>query len=124
MSFPLDGSSPKATFIAEGSEDIQRLVAVLALGMCRALAEGMLQPDYGCHRLFSPALLARLEQIDAHPELRDAIALAMEFEDVADLVPGGLPSSSADVETKLRGALKDVNPGKLAGEKWLKANSE
>ena len=104
---------------AEGNDDAQRLIAIAALGMCRALSLGVLIPDYACHRLFGPALLARLDQLDAHPTLRHAIQLATELEDVADLIPDKLAKSIAEVEAELLKALTDLAPVGLAGEKWL-----
>ncbi|WP_257454763.1 DUF3969 family protein [Archangium lipolyticum] len=98
---------------------MQRLVAVAALGMCRALATGTISPAYACHRLFGPALLARLDQLGASPGLRHAIHMATELEDVADLIPDKLASAIADVEAELLKALADLAPAGLAGEKWL-----
>lgn len=104
---------------ARGGDEVQRLVAVAALGMCRALAAGALSPAYACHRLFGPALLARLDQLDAHPALRHAIHMATELEDVADLIPDKLAKSIAEVEAELLKALTDLAPAGLADEKWL-----
>ncbi len=104
---------------AEGSEDAQRLIAIAALGMCRALMLGAVSPAYACHRLFGPALLERLEQIGAHPALRDAIHLATELEDVSDLIPDRLSRSIAEIEAALLAVLADMPPGSTAGEKWL-----
>jgi hypothetical protein len=104
---------------ARGGDEVQRLVAVAALGMCRALVTSAISPAYACHRLFGPALLARLDQLDAHPALRHAIHMATELEDVADLIPDKLASAIADVEAELLKALADLAPSDLAGEKWL-----
>ncbi|WP_245814278.1 DUF3969 family protein [Cystobacter ferrugineus] len=90
-----------------------------ALGMCRALVTSALSPDYACHRLFGPALLARLDQLDAHPALRHAIQLATELEDVADIIPDKLAKSIAEVESELLKALAELAPVGLSGEKWL-----
>lgn len=90
-----------------------------ALGVCRALSSGAISPAYACHRLFGPALLARLAQLDAHPALRHATQLATELEDVADLIPDKLAKSIAEVEAELLKALADLAPAGLAGEKWL-----
>ncbi len=104
---------------AEGNADAQRLITIAALGMCRALSLGVLSPGYACHRLFGPALLARLDQLDAHPALRHAIQLATELEDVADLIPDKLAKSIAEVEAELLKALTALSPAGLVGEKWL-----
>ncbi len=104
---------------AKGGDEMQRLVAVAALGMCRALATGTISPAYACHRLFGPALLARLDQVGASPGLRHAIHMATELEDVADLIPDKLASAIAEVEAELLKALTDLAPAGLAGEKLL-----
>jgi hypothetical protein len=104
---------------AKGEDEAQRLVAVTALGMCRALATGAISPDTACHRLFGPALLTRLNQMNACPSLRHAIHMATELEDVADLIPDKLASAIADVEAELLKALTALAPADLVGEKWL-----
>lgn len=104
---------------AKGGDEMQRLVAIAALGMCRALVTSAISPAYACHRLFGPALMARLDQLDAHPALRHAIHMATELEDVADLIPDKLASAIADIEAELLKALTDLAPADLVGEKWL-----
>ncbi|QRN99444.1 DUF3969 family protein [Archangium violaceum] len=117
---PDEGASrAELWFRAEGREDAQVLIALTALGMCRALSAGAISPAYACHRLFGPALLAELEQMGAHPELRDAIHLATELEDVADIIPDKLSNSIAEVETRLMKVLRVLPSNELAGEKWL-----
>lgn len=104
---------------ADGKDDAQRLIAIAALGVCRALSTGAISPAYACHRLFGPALLTRLDQLDAHPALRHATQLATELEDVADLIPDQLAKSIAEVEAELLKALTELSPADPAGEKWL-----
>ncbi|AGC44868.1 hypothetical protein MYSTI_03562 [Myxococcus stipitatus DSM 14675] len=97
----------------------QRLVAIAALGMCNALTQNAVTPAYACHQLFGPALLSRLASMNAHPELRHALHLASEFEDVADVAPDKLASAIAEVQDKLLGVLLALAPPEPAGEKWL-----
>src|SRR4051812_14803899 len=104
---------------AKESDEAQRLIAIAALGLCRALATGAVNPAYACHRLFGPALLIRLERLGAHPALRHAIRLATELEDVSDLIPDKLTRSITEIETALLAVLADMTPGSLTGEKWL-----
>ena len=113
------GSQEILWLCAKGGDEVQRLVAVTALGMCRALATGAVSPAAACHRLFGPALLTRLTQMNACHSLRDAIHMATELEDVADLIPDKLASAIADVEAELLKALTELAPADLAGEKWL-----
>ncbi|NVJ24097.1 DUF3969 family protein [Myxococcus sp. AM011] len=104
---------------AEGGDDAQRLVAISALGMCRALNSGAVTAAYACRQLFGPALLARLETPGVHPELRHAIHLATELEDVADLVPDKMRSSITEIEDKLLAVLSSLASAEVTAEKWL-----
>lgn len=104
---------------AKGIGEAQRLIAISALGLCRALAKGVVSPAYACHRLFGPALLMRLDRLGACPALRHAIQLATELEDVSDLIPDKLAISIAEIETSLLTVLADLTPDSLAGDKWL-----
>ncbi|WP_223639712.1 DUF3969 family protein [Corallococcus sp. EGB] len=107
------------TLEATGPEEAQRLIAVTALGMCRALTLGTLSPTYACERLFGPALLTRLEAMEVHPELRHAIHLATELGDVARLAPEALSGSIAEIEGKLHQVLASLPPPSSDAAKWL-----
>jgi hypothetical protein len=104
---------------AKGTDDAQLLVTIAALGMCRALAAGALSPGHACQRLFGPALLTRLNQMNASQSLRHAIHMATELEDVANLIPDKLASAVADVEAELLKVLTTLAANEPAGEKWL-----
>lgn len=104
---------------AKGTDDAQLLITIASLGMCQALATGTLSPDYACQRLFGPALLTRLNQMNACQDLRHAIHMATELEDVANLIPDKLASAISDVEDELLKALTTLSTKRPAGEKWL-----
>lgn len=104
---------------ATGPDEVQRLVAIAALGMCQALRVGGVTPDYACQKLLGPALLTLLERSGALPELRDAIHLATELGDVADFVPGKLAGSIADIESALLTALGKLASSSPPGGRWL-----
>src|SRR5580700_8763488 len=59
-----------ARFVARGEDEILRLCAILSLGMCEAISHGLVGPDYACHRLFRPALLARARAAATNREPR------------------------------------------------------
>ncbi|RYZ17515.1 MAG: DUF3969 family protein [Myxococcaceae bacterium] len=107
------------TLQATGPEEVQRFVAVTALGMCRALLQGAVSPAYACSRLFGPALLTRLEAMEVHPELRHAIHLATELEDVDQLVPEALARSITEIEDRLLKMLATLPAPSPEGERWL-----
>ncbi|RKH52569.1 DUF3969 family protein [Corallococcus sp. AB049A] len=107
------------TLQASGLEEVQRFVAVTALGMCRALMLGSIAPAGACSRLFGPALLSRLEAMEVPPELRHAIHLATELEDVAQLAPEALSASIAEIEAKLHQVLASLSSPSSDAAKWL-----
>jgi hypothetical protein len=112
-------ASVGVSFGAAKVDEVSRLVAIAALGMCRALAAGTVSPAYACERLFGPALLKRLEQAGASADLRDAIHLGTELEDIADLIPARLPGAVADIEKQLLQVLAVHKASADAGEMWL-----
>jgi hypothetical protein len=115
-------SSSKGTtaeFIARGSEDAQRLIAVLALGMCRAMSIGSVSAAYACHRLFGPAVILRAREAGATSEFLEVLNLASELEAVERIAPHAFKASLHDVETRLANILQTIAPTTLEGEKWL-----
>lgn len=107
------------TLQATGVEEVQRFVAVTVLGMCRAMVSGSLSPAAACSRLLGPALLSRLETMQVHAELRHAVHLATELEDVAQLAPEALSGSIAEIEAKLHQVLASLSPPSSDAAKWL-----
>ncbi|WP_284666104.1 DUF3969 family protein [Myxococcus sp. SDU36] len=75
-------SSVELPLLAAGEVELQRMVAIAALGMCRALTAGAVTPSYACGRLFGSALLSRMEGLNSHPELVRAIHLVTELDDL------------------------------------------
>jgi len=114
-----ESKGTNATFIARGDEDIQRLVAVLALGMCRAVSAGAVSAAYACHRLFGPAVISRVHEAGAAPELLEILNLASELEAVERLAPDAFQASLDDVDARLVNILRTIAPIVLEGEKWL-----
>ena len=108
-----------ARFVARGEDEILRLCAILSLGMCEAISHGLVGPDYACHRLFRPALLARARAAGADAELAEALNLATELDAVARLAPDALASSLDDLKRRLLQNLRAIVPGPIEGEKWL-----
>jgi Protein of unknown function (DUF3969) len=118
---PMNEESPsqRVKFVAVGGQDAQRLIAVLGLGMARALALGLVTPSYACHKLFKPALVQRLRACHAPDGLIETAELAMELEDVESLVPRGYRDSVARVEAQFAywvGSLPSPEP--QTGDRW------
>jgi hypothetical protein len=114
-----ESKGTNAEFIARGDEDIQRLVAVLALGMCRAVSAGTVSAAYACHRLFGPAMISRVHEAGATPEFLEVLNLASELEVVERLAPDAFQAALDDVDARLVDILRTIAPRVLEGEKWL-----
>ena len=87
--------------------------------MCKALQTRTVTTEFACNRLFGPALLSRLEELEFHPNLVHAIHLAMELEDVERLIPEKLEASLSDIDQTLLTRLRSMKPGRVTGERWL-----
>ncbi|MBX3221502.1 MAG: DUF3969 family protein [Labilithrix sp.] len=107
------------TFVTRGDQEFQRFVAVLGLGMCRAIASGTVSVEFACERLFGPAVITRAKNAGATPKFVEALTLASELADVGRLVPHAFEASLADVEARLVDILRSMGPGELEAEKWL-----
>lgn len=70
---------------ASSATDSAHLAAVLALGICVAVREGAVSPEYAIDKLFRPKLLTQLRTLGVEERLCEAIAEALEIEDVAEL---------------------------------------
>jgi hypothetical protein len=106
-------------FLAHGDADTQRLIAVLALGMCRAVSAGAVSAAYACHRLFGPAVISRAREAGATSGFLEALNLASELEAVERIAPHAFRASLDDVEARLLNILRAIAPTILEGEKWL-----
>ncbi|MGK4000050.1 DUF3969 family protein [Sorangium sp. So ce1024] len=114
-----DSKERRVEFVARGDQEIQRLVAVLALGMCRAVSSGAVSADYACHRLFGPALISRAHEAGATRDFVEVLNLASELEAVEQLAPDAFQASLADIEARLLDVLRAIAPTVVEGEKWL-----
>lgn len=76
------------SFGASDANEFVRLTAIVSLGMIRSVSLGAVTPEYACHRLFGPALVARARK-SANAALVEALELATELEDVSALAPNG-----------------------------------
>jgi len=104
---------------ARGNDEVQMIVAIVSLGMCRALAQRAISPSYACARFFGPALLGRLERLGVEPRLRDAVHLATELEDVFDIVPSAFDDSLQEIERNLLAAIETLATEPREGGRWL-----
>jgi hypothetical protein len=95
-------------FEALSAADAGRLAAVLALGMCVAVREHVVTPQYACDKLFRPSLLQTLRALGVASVVCEAVAEALELEDIAELAEAALIPLLDRIATALVEFLGDV----------------
>ena len=114
-----DSKDHLAEFVARGDDDIQRIVAVLGLGMCRAISAGALSAEYACHRLFGPAVMSRVRSAGGTLEFLEVLNKASQLEDIEEHAPKAFAGAVAKVEAGLMDHLRTIAPTAVEGEKWI-----
>lgn len=82
----------------EDKAEIERLLSILNLGLCAALAQGVLSIEAAEHYLYSPYTLEMLQELDVSPKLLQVVHLGTELEDVESLLPEKLDESLAEMK--------------------------
>jgi hypothetical protein len=104
---------------ASSATDSAHLAAVLALGMCVGVRKGAVSPKYACDKLFRPKLLTQLRTLGVEERLCEAIAEALEIEDVGELANHGL----IPLLDRLAATLLDVLNNKLTEQEcWVQSS--
>lgn len=87
--------------------------AIAALGMCIAVKQQCVSPQYACDTLFQPSFLHRIRANGAESALCDLIESALELEDVAALAPAGLDELLNNTIAGLLEYLKDLGTSEV-----------
>lgn len=108
-------------FEALSPADAGGLAAILALGMCIAVRERAVTPQYACDKLFRPSLVQKLRVLGVDSAVCESISEALEIEDVADLAEAGLRPLLDRIVAILTGFLNDTQWQCLADRtSWLR----
>lgn len=99
--------------------DAQQLAAITALGMCYALEQRCVSPQYACDALFRPSLVQRLRELGADPALCQALEDALFIEDVFEQAPDKLMAYVDAIKNAVISYLKTHNwPNQQVGTNW------
>lgn len=106
-------------FRSTGRADVEAMAAILALGMCTALRQGLVSPGFACYKLFGPALLSWLRRVQANETLVDAMARATELEDLKRLVPDAYEPALAEIERDVVAVIQAAGLTGYLAKKWV-----
>lgn len=101
------------------AETLERLVALLTLGMAVAIEHGKLTTEEAGHLLFSPHSMALLKECGVRKTLVDLVHTGTEMEDVERLIPEELSNSLQSLQDEALDCLATAGPYDFNAEKWL-----
>lgn len=102
----------------EDKTEVERLLSILNVGLCAALAQGVLSIEAAEHYLYSPYTLETLQQLGVSPELLQVVHLGTELEDVESLLPEKLDESLVEMKELSFKILKTL-PTPDAEQQWI-----
>jgi hypothetical protein len=103
----------------EELNQIERLVAILSLGLCSAIKHEVINIDEAEHILYSPFTIKKLTEIGSHQEIIELIHAGTELEDLASLLPKELSKTLSQIEGKTLKLLSTSSKTNPQLEKWL-----
>lgn len=107
-----------------GKVEIERLIAILNLGVCSALDNNVLSIEEAAAYLYSPYTMEQMKKLGLAQELIDTIHLGTELEDVESLLPDKLKDSIEEIEAetlKFMQALLTTAPNTSPPPKWIQS---
>lgn len=111
----------KVGLAAQGKEEVEKLMAAVALGLADAVKEGKMTASDACGYFFVPGYL-RLEQSpDVDPRLIDALHAGSELEDVERLAPRGMKRALQEIRENALAVLEGLGESNAPlKSKWLR----
>ena len=106
----------------EDKTEIERLLAILQIGLCVALEQDILSIEDAERYVYSPYTLEKLEALGVSPQLQRLVQLGSELEDVASLLPEKLAESLAEIKQAALDILQDL-PAETTDQKWVQSVS-
>ncbi len=103
----------------EELNQIERLIAILSLGLCTAIKHQAIHIDEAEHILYSPLTLKKLTEIGSNQEIIELIHAGTELEDLASLLPKELSKTLSQIEGKTLKLLSTSSKTNPQLEKWL-----
>ncbi|MEZ4865815.1 MAG: DUF3969 family protein [Caldilineaceae bacterium] len=106
----------------DNNTEIERLLAILNIGLCVALEQGALSIEAAERYLYTPYTLGKLEQLGISSQLLHIVHLGTELEDVESLLPEKLAESLAEIKQASLDILK-ILPVNESGQKWVQTKT-
>jgi hypothetical protein len=101
--------------------EIERLLAILHLGLCTAIEQGVLPITSAEDYLYSPYTLEQLETLGVSPQSLRLVHLGTELEDVASLLPEKLQESLVEIKQAALTLLQTLPYSPGAEHQWVQA---
>jgi Protein of unknown function (DUF3969) len=107
---------------AIGKIEIERLLAILNLGICIAIENEVMSLEEAEFYLYSPYTLEQLQKMEVSQQLIDIIHLGTELEDIKTLLPEELNTSLSEIKVESIKFLKSLHSEpseKVFRKKWI-----
>ncbi len=101
------------------TEQLEKVVLALSLGICVALENKAITIDEAEHLLFSPCTLDVLEKIGVHKDIVGLIHDGTELEDVARIVPEHFGEHFLTMKKDALRLLKQLPSCDMSQVKWI-----
>lgn len=104
---------------SEQLTQLERLLAVLSLGLSIALKHQVIAIDEAERLLYSPFTMTKLRELGGLPELIELIQAGTELEDLDSLLPQELTDSLTQMEHQALSLLATGDPSHPQLDQWL-----
>lgn len=104
---------------SEQLTQLERLLAVLSLGLTAALKHQVITIEEAEQLLYSPFTITKLRELGACQEIVELIYAGTELEDLDSLLPNELTGSLTQMERQARSLLATLEPRHAPLETWL-----
>ncbi len=105
-------------------QQIERLVALLSVGVTVAIERGVFTIDEASNFVFSPHAMRLLRECGGRAAVIDMVHRGTEVEDIASLMPEMLASELVGLREEALSCLEDAGQYPFNAEKWLSALTE
>lgn len=94
----------------EESTRIQRVLALMSIGMVAALRESLISVDESQYLLFAPYALDVADELDGSGKLHQLIEAGMQYEDIHTHLPHLANTKLDEIETAAKEVLRNTDP--------------
>jgi len=102
----------------ENKTEVERLLALLNIGLCVAIGQGALSIEAAEDYLYSPYMLEKLQELGVSPQAIRMVHLGADLEDIVSLLPEKLDESLAEIQGTALAILQTL-PAIGLGNQWV-----